>query len=126
MISSAQTPPAPEPVHDTRRSAMLRLTTRIAGAQSQKDIFTGLAFGMMDQCFGFTGVDVRLAGDDPSAVQAGDLSASAARLETPFTADGGVSGTITVERAPRVPIRSLISLDISSSPSSFRRCCNAR
>jgi CheY-like chemotaxis protein len=37
---------------------MLRLTTRIAGAQSQKDIFTGLAFGMIDQCLGFTGVDV--------------------------------------------------------------------
>ncbi|HEY5022328.1 MAG TPA: hypothetical protein VII30_07555, partial [Gemmatimonadaceae bacterium] len=88
---------------DTRRSAMLRLTTRIAGAQSQKDIFTGLAFGMMDQCFGFTGVDVRLAGDDRSAVQAGDLSASAARLETPFTADGGISGIITVERAPGIP-----------------------
>ena len=81
---------------------MLRLTTRIAGSQSQKDIFTGLAFGMMDQCFGFTGVDVRLAGDDLSGVQAGDLSASAARLETPFTADG-ISGTITVERAPGVP-----------------------
>ena len=88
---------------DTRRSAMLRLTTRIAGAQSQKDIFTGLAFGMMDQCFGFTGVDVRLTDDESSAVQAGDLSPAAARLETPFTGDGGVSGMIIVERAPGAP-----------------------
>ena len=79
---------------------MLRLTTRIAGAQNQKDIFTGLAFGMMDQCFGFTGVEVRLDVDDRSSVLAGDLSPVAARLETPFTADSGVSGTITVERAP--------------------------
>ena len=82
---------------------MLRLTSRIAGAQSRKEIFTGLAFGMMDQCFGFTGVDVRLAGDDRSAVQAGDLSAGAARLETPFTVDGTVAGTITVERTPGTP-----------------------
>ncbi len=82
---------------------MLRLTVRMAEAQSQKDIFAGLAFGMMDQCFGFTGVEVRLAADDRSVVQAGDLSASAARLETPFTADSGRSGTITVGRAPAAP-----------------------
>ena len=79
---------------------MLRLTTRIASAQTQKESFTGLAFGLMDQCFAFTGIDVRLAGDDQSSVQAGDLSATADRLETPFAAAGGVSGTITVERAP--------------------------
>ncbi len=77
---------------------MLRLTTRIAGAQVQKEIFAGLAFGMMDQCFGFTGVDVRLD-DDLSAVLAGDLSPGAARLETPFTVAGGTAGTITVERS---------------------------
>jgi len=103
MISSTQAPLTPDPVRDARRSAMLRLTTRIAGAQNQKDVFTGLAFGMMDQCFGFTGVEVRLAADDRSSVQAGDLSANAARLETPFTADGGISGTITVERAQTEP-----------------------
>ncbi|HXG70697.1 MAG TPA: GAF domain-containing protein [Gemmatimonadaceae bacterium] len=83
---------------ESGRAAMLRLTSRIAGAQSQKDIFTSLAFGMMDRCFGFTGVDVRLAGDERSAVTAGDLSDGAVRLVTPFAADGGVTGTITVER----------------------------
>jgi len=91
------TPPH-ESTNETRRSAMLRLTTRIAAAPSQKDIFGGLAFGMMDQCFGFSGVDVRVIGDNASAVQAGNLAPDAARFEIPFDPEGGTSGIITVER----------------------------
>jgi PAS domain S-box-containing protein len=92
------TSPPIEAARETKRSAMLRLTTRIATAPSQKEIFVGLAFGMMDQCFGFSGVDIRLAGDDASAVQAGDLGAGAARLEVPFTPESGPPGVITVLR----------------------------
>ncbi len=84
---------------ETKRSAMLRLTTRIAAAHSQRDIFAGLAFGLMDQCFAFTGVDIRADGDDASAVQAGTLAANASLLELLFQPAGGAAGTITVERA---------------------------
>ena len=98
MTLPAKRSPTSEP-QDERRSAMLRLTTRIAGAQTRKDIFTGLAFGMMDECFGFSGISVRIDGDERSAVDAGDLSPAAPRLDTRFKADGDVAGTITVERA---------------------------
>ncbi len=81
-----------------KRSAMLRLTTRIAGAQTHHEIFSGLAFGLMDQCFGFTGVDVRLTHQQGSEVLAGVLAPNAARHTVPFSAAGGTAGTITVER----------------------------
>ena len=99
MAPSRKAPTTADPSPEISRSAMLRLTTRIAEAQTQKDIFSGLAFGMMDQCFAFTGVDVRLIGDERSAIQAGDLSPAAARLETPFSAGPESPGMITVERA---------------------------
>ncbi len=97
-MAKAQIPPITKLDDDARKSAMLRLTTRIAAAQSRKDIFTGLAFGMMDHCFGFSGVDVRLKDDEESVVEAGDISTDAARFATPFNVDGSLAGQITVER----------------------------
>src|SRR6266540_873623 len=84
--------------HETAKSAMLRLTTRIAGAQSQKEIFSGLAFGLMDACAGHTGTHAGESGAGNTVVEAGNLSDDAARLEIPFPAEND-SGAIVVERA---------------------------
>ncbi len=100
MMPPNPIPPPTDVTAESKRSAMLRLTTRIATAPSRKEIFVGLAFGLMDQCFGLSGVDVRLPGDETSAVRAGDLAANAARLDIPFAADGGAPGIITVQRPP--------------------------
>jgi PAS domain S-box-containing protein len=87
-----------EAIDAARRATMLRLTIRIAGAQTQHDIFAGLAFGLMDHCFGFTGIEVRVNGVESSAVKAGNLSPDASRLSATFAAAEGATGTITVER----------------------------
>ncbi len=105
---------------------MLRLTTRIATAPSQRDVFGGLAFGMMDQCFGFSAVEIRVSGDDGSTVRAGNLSASAARLDVPFAPDGGAAGTITVERTAGAAFddvdRELLAVAASHVAAAVARC----
>ena len=87
-----------EPARETRRSAMLRLTTRIAAAETPRDIFAGLAFGMMDQCFGFSGVRVGFTDDAASMIEAGILSATAERFEVAFQVEGHAPGAVAVER----------------------------
>jgi len=82
---------------------MLRLTTRIANAADRRETFAGLAFGLMDECFRYAGVEVRLEGSPDSTVRAGVLAAGAARLEVPFSLDGEGAGAIAVERAAGQP-----------------------
>jgi len=92
---------------ESRRSAMLRLTMRIAGAQNQKEIFAGLAFGMMDRCFAYSGVEVRLADDARSAVQAGELSPAAHRVGAPVPGARPDVAPIPGRRPPRGPVGDL-------------------
>ena len=77
---------------------MLRLTTRIAAAGTTREAFSGLAFGLMDECFHYSGVSVGLDHEPESAVRAGAAARGAARLDVRFTANGD-AGTLTVERA---------------------------
>ncbi len=83
-----------------RYSTMLRLTSRIAAAQTPKDIYTGLAFGLMDQVFGFTGTRVEVGSESNFHVEAeaGNVSEDAARLASPFDIDDVGTGRLTVER----------------------------
>ena len=78
---------------------MLRLTTRIANASDRRETLTGLAFGLMDECFRYAGVEIRLDARPDGAVRAGALAPGAARLEVPFAVDGEGSGILAVERA---------------------------
>src|SRR6516164_4086930 len=67
-----------DPERDTRHSAMLRLTTRIANASDRRETLTGLAFGLMDECFRYAGVEIRLDARPDGAVRAGALASGAA------------------------------------------------
>ena len=78
---------------------MLRLTTRIANASDRRETLTGLAFGLMDECFRYAGVEIRLDARPDGAVRAGALASGAARLEVPFAVDGEGTGILAVERA---------------------------
>lgn len=88
-----------EPAREIMRATMLRLTTGIAAAQTQPEIFGALVSGMMDKCFGFTGVSVRVADSSASSVEAGVFSLGAEHFEVPFDVDADTKGIITVERA---------------------------
>lgn len=72
---------------------MLRLTSRIAEAQDERDIARLLAFGLMDEAFAFTGARVTLG--DAVTCDAGILADNASTLTSAI----GTYGTLTVQRA---------------------------
>lgn len=94
--------PAPNAADLQRHSTMLRLTSRIAAAQSPKEIFNGLVFGLMDAALGFTSAKV-LTQDSArleTVTEAGIYSTDAATLEIPFASESGETGVLIVQRPP--------------------------
>ncbi len=87
--------PGPDVGAAQMRSALLRLSTRIAEAQTEDDVCRGVATGLRHDAFGFDGVGVRergadaalLASDDDEAARTALLadvrSAVAARISVP-------------------------------------------
>lgn len=102
-MSGIEAPHIPSAIHLAdlqRHSTMLRLTSRIAAAQSPKEILNGLAFGLMDAALGFTSATIRLQDSSQPQVlaEAGNHSVEAATLEIPFAADGNQIGILVVQR----------------------------
>jgi hypothetical protein len=71
---------------------MLRLTGRIAEAQDEREAARLLAFGLMDDAFGFSGARVTI--DDVASCEAGVLSDHAESLRVPISR----YGSLTVQR----------------------------
>ncbi|MEO6331368.1 MAG: GAF domain-containing protein, partial [Gemmatimonadaceae bacterium] len=81
---------------------MLRLSTRIAAARDESEMANGLAFGLMDECFGFSGVAVSIradGGERQPVAEAGTSNNESARMEVPFRLQGVDLGAVTVERS---------------------------
>jgi len=87
------------------RSALLRLSTRIAESLDEEQICQGVAEGLMHPVFGFDGVGVYLAGTEAFApalrASAGRFAADAAaqaELRLPLRADQSAIGELLVQR----------------------------
>jgi PAS domain S-box-containing protein len=87
------------------RSALLRLSTRIAESLDEESICRGVADGLLHQAFGFNGVGVYLAGTesfDPGLrARAGDFvagRAQASELRLPLRVDQSAIGELVVQR----------------------------
>jgi len=87
------------------RSALLRLSTRIAEAQSEDDVCRGVAAGLRHDAFGFDGVGVYLAGTErfePALrASAGAFAEAdaAAELRIPLLINQSAIGELVVRRA---------------------------
>jgi PAS domain S-box-containing protein len=87
------------------RSALLRLSTRIAEAQSEDEVCRGVAEGLLHDAFGFDGVGVFLAGTErfepalrASAGAFGAASGSPAELRIPLLINQSAIGELVVQR----------------------------
>jgi PAS domain S-box-containing protein len=87
------------------RSALLRLSTRIAESLDEDSICRGVADGLLHQAFGFDGVGVYLAGTEsfePALrAKAGDFiagRAQASELRLPLRVDQSAIGELVVQR----------------------------
>jgi len=88
------------------RSALLRLSTRIAESADEESICFGVAEGLLHQVFGFDGVGVYLAGGEsfePALrAKAGNFAAERAgvsELRLPLRVDQSAIGELVVQRA---------------------------
>jgi hypothetical protein len=84
----------PDASHPGVRSALLRLSTRIAESQDEEQICQGVAEGLMHQVFGFDGVGIYLAGSETfepalkaSAGRFGGDRADVSQLRLPLRVD---------------------------------------
>ncbi len=87
------------------RSALLRLSTRIAEAQTEDDVCRGVAEGLRHAAFGFDGVGVFLAGTErfepalrASAGAFGTADSSPAELRIPLLINQSAIGELVVQR----------------------------
>lgn len=87
------------------RSALLRLSTRIAEAKDEDDVCKAVVAGLHHPSFGFDGVGIHLAGtsvfDPQLRASAGELSGEGkghARLRLPLKVDHSTIGELVVER----------------------------
>jgi len=87
------------------RSALLRLSTRIAEAQTEDDVCRGVAAGLRHAAFGFDGVGVYLAGTERfepglrASAGAFQEAASAVELRIPLLINQSAIGELVVQRA---------------------------
>ncbi len=88
------------------RSALLRLSTRIAESQDEAQICQGVVEGLMHPVFGFNGAGMFLAGTDAfeptlkaSAGQYGEDRAGLSELRLPLRVDQSAIGELVVQRA---------------------------
>jgi PAS domain S-box-containing protein len=88
------------------RSALLRLSTRIAESLDEESICQGVAEGLLHQVFGFDGVGIFLAGTESfepalkaSAGRFGGDGANASELRLPLRVDQSAIGELVVQRA---------------------------
>jgi len=97
--------PADGPHPGVMRSALLRLSTRIAESQDEELICQGVAEGLMHQVFGFDGVGIFLAGTESfepalkaSAGRFGRDRAEVSELRLPLRVDQSAIGELVVQR----------------------------
>ena len=97
-------PEAPHP--GVLRSALLRLSTRIAESQDEERICQGVADGLMHQVFGFDGVGIFLAGTDSfepalkaAAGKFGREREGVSELRLPLKVDQSAIGELVVQRS---------------------------
>jgi transcriptional regulator with GAF, ATPase, and Fis domain len=97
-------PEAPHP--GVLRSALLRLSTRIAESQDEERICQGVADGLMHQVFGFDGVGIFLAGTDSfepalkaTAGKFGREREGVSELRLPLKVDQSAIGELVVQRS---------------------------
>ncbi|HEX7024614.1 MAG TPA: GAF domain-containing protein [Gemmatimonadales bacterium] len=88
------------------RSALLRLSTRIAESQDEERICHGVAEGLMHPVFGFDGVGIFLAGTEvfepalkASAGRFGKDRAGVSELRLPLRVDQSAIGELVVQRS---------------------------
>jgi GAF domain-containing protein len=88
------------------RSALLRLSTRIAEAQSEEDVCLSAAEGLCHEAFGFDGVGVYLAGTErfepalkASAGNFATADSAVAELRIPLLISQSAIGELVVQRA---------------------------
>jgi len=88
------------------RSALLRLSTRIAEAPTEEEVCRGAAEGLCHEAFGFDGVGVYLAGTErfepglrASAGRFGAADTGAAELRIPLLVNQSAIGELVVQRA---------------------------
>ncbi len=99
--------PVPDGPHPgVMRSALLRLSTRIAESQDEERICQGVAEGLMHQVFGFDGVGIFLAGSESfepalraSAGRFDRDGAEVSELRLPLKADQNAIGELVVQRS---------------------------
>jgi PAS domain S-box-containing protein len=97
--------PGPEVGAAQMRSALLRLSTRIAEAQTEDEVCRGVAAGLRHDAFGFDGVGVYLAGTErfePGLrASAGAFSevGAAVELRIPLLINQSAIGELVVQRA---------------------------
>ncbi|HWO89953.1 MAG TPA: GAF domain-containing protein [Gemmatimonadales bacterium] len=90
------------------RSALLRLSTRIAEAQTEEEVCRGVAEGLRHDTFGFDGVGVFLAGSEnfepalrasAGDFVAGGVAADSSVLKMPLKVSQSAIGEVVVRRA---------------------------
>jgi PAS domain S-box-containing protein len=87
------------------RSALLRLSTRIAEAQTEDDVCRGVAAGLRHDAFGFDGVGVYLAGTERfepglrASAGAFTEAGAAVELRIPLLINQSAIGELVVQRA---------------------------
>ncbi len=97
--------PGPEVAAAQMRSALLRLSTRIAEAQTEDDVCRGVAAGLRHDAFGFDGVGVYLAGTErfepalrASAGAFAESGEGGAELRIPLLINQSAIGELVVRR----------------------------